>query len=873
MLRYPTLCARFTILFVAVMLASCSGGKGSHATAKSIIKISIVGTNTPLWVAPGGAPTDPQTCQTGIALNAPIAFDFDGTVDPNHVPQSGLALGSISITTVDVTTQTSVAAIGQFLVQDDPTMPAGNNRRVTFVPSSPATIGQLCGAGLYSNATYQIFVPQGGNSPDVLFIDAKPISNFALACFTTCGCPTASPQCSTFVDPVPGAPFVAGTIPTTANPATGPIDPCAIADNTVTLLFNEPINPAGVDLEHVKILDAATGAQVPGYLEFFQANAGPTPTPGARINYRAARPFVAGRTYEIVVSSLIVDFGGNGVTLAAGDPSARRFLATTATAAAPQAPITESFDDIANRAVTSGECEWDGTGQLTTTFPTLLTGDGSDPPLTPVASANLDTASPATRHGFFNFPSVAIPAGVTLRVVGPYKAHIRCTGNVVINGTLDASAGTSSAAVLGTPDQGARAGALNNGGGISCIAKGGVGNAGAGDGGDGSPGACAVRAVAGESGYGPRLATGAPGLPGAANLLYAGGAGGRSGCFPVISGCSAGDLGGIGGAGGTAGTTGESGRPRANTTLCGLVSPITPPVSAASPVSPLMVPPIAEPSAGSGGGGGGDHIDGAGASVQTDDQGGGGGGGGGSIRITCVGSYTQGAGSQIRCAGAPGAIGAVLSGAGGSGSGGEIWIQAFATVSIATTATMNVDGPARVGAVVNQQGCSNQAAGGGGKGLIQIEAGSGAVPTGFTIVPPSGAVLSTPSFPYANAVSGDAISKFRYSGPGAPDYTSVVESSSLGNAPGATLQISYEGAFEAVNSTPQNPAPDLATLKVTATGGGPILAANISELDGYPLIRFRVRVTFPPPPTTSPSAILPSVNDITINYDTAPGCP
>ena len=97
-------------------------------------------------------------------------------------------------------------------------------------------------------------------------------------------------------------------------------------------------------------------------------------------------------------------------------------------------------------------------------------------------------------------------------------------------------------------------------------------------------------------------------------------------------------------------------------------------------------------------------------------------------------------------------------------------------------------------------------------------------------------------------------------------YTSVTEVFSLGNAANATLTISYQGAQEAVNSTPQNPVFDLMTVKTMATGGGLITAANIDELDGYPFIKFVVDVSFPSPPTTPSTAILPSVDTITINY-------
>ena len=66
-----------------------------------------------------------------------------------------------------------------------------------------------------------------------------------------------------------------------------------------------------------------------------------------------------------------------------------------------------------------------------------------------------------------------------------------------------------------------------------------------------------------------------------------------------------------------------------------------------------------------------------------------------------------------------------------------------------------------------------------------------------------------------------------------------------GNVAGAVLTIRYEGALEDITSTPQNPVFDPTTIKSTATGGGPITAANINELDGYPFIWFEVDMSFP----------------------------
>jgi hypothetical protein len=301
----------------------------------------------------------------------------------------------------------------------------------------------------------------------------------------------------------------------------------------------------------------------------------------------------------------------------------------------------------------------------------------------------------------------------------------------------------------------------------------------------------------------------------------------------------------------------------------------------AQPIPAAMIPPITQQCAGSGGGGGGDHLDNIAPIPNNDDQGGGGGGGGGAIRISCIGPYVQGLGGPTASISAVGAMGATAlanSGAGGSGSGGEIWIQTFSTITIAATAIMDVDGPARVGMTLPNIGCGPQASGGGGDGLIQLEAGTGAIPTpSFAINPPptatTGAVFVAPPFQFSGGVTGQATSRFRHVGYAAPDYKGAAEVINPGNAPGAVLQIRYEGAHEAVNSPPGNPSVDPATIKSMATGGGPITAANLSELDGYAFIRFVVTVSYPAPPATSPGAILPSVDAIFIGFTAPLNCP
>jgi hypothetical protein len=533
----------------------------------------------------------------------------------------------------------------------------------------------------------------------------------------------------------------------------------------------------------------------------------------------------------------------------------------------------------------TGAASWSGNGFLQAVFPIQLTGNGSDGAFNPLAGITiLDTnqlVGGVSRMGIWNFTSMTISASATVRVIGPYQAHFRCSGAVTIDGIINANAATGAFTSVNPYDRGPEQGIQNNNGGLNCETNGGTGNAGGGNGGSGSgvtppPGSpptfqCTLRAAKGENGYGPTIGGALnPGIP--ANGSYAAGQGGDSGCFPAVgAGCTVGDIGGLGGAGGTAGRIGEAGLPRISTAACTPTAGVTQPIAQPSPVAVVMVPPISVLSAGSGGGGGGDHWEATGTPPNNDDQGAGAGGGGGGVRISSVGPYSQGATGQILARGAQGHTAQAQGGGGGSGSGGEVWIQSFSSVTMAAAATIDVTGPPRLSPTIGAIGCSNQAAGGGGAGLVQLEAGQGPTPTAsFNLLPiptpTSGAVFAAPPFAFGATITGQGRSGLRYAGTLAPDYTSAVEVFNLGNAAGATLTIRYEGAHEAVNSPPGNPIPDLTTLKTMATGGGPITAANLSELDGYAFIEFIVDFSFPAPPATPATATLPSVDSITINF-------
>ena len=878
--RHDSAVLCFASAVVSVFLSSCSGGGGGGGG--KLILITADGASAPLWALVNGVPTVPPSCPIGVFLNGRITFTFDGPVDPASSPSGVFAIGSLNI----LSEVTGIPAEGTFTVEDDPALSNGNQRRVVFSPALPADPGVRCSGGVDAFQNYEVSVPFGTTSPNVIVVDGERIETGATTCFRTCGCPDGGGCAAPFLDAVAGPPVIMSTSPATSNPAPTAIDRCTIAGQVIQILFSEPLDPAGVTLANIQVVNLGNGVQIPGSLVFHQAT---TVDGTSQVDYvLMSPPPPGGTTFQVVVGPGVTDFGGNSVV------PAQLFFQTSPVASVPQPPLVETFDS-SNPGGVSGAAAWTGNGMLAATFPIEIVGNGADGSFNPPVGTTtiLDTnqlVSGQSRAGIWNFTSVNIPATATVRVIGPYQGHFRCTSTFTLEGAINANAASGPFVSVNFYDRGPEIGIQNNGAGLNCEANGGVGNAGGGNGGTGSgvtppPGSpptfqCTVRVSSGEAGYGPTI-DGAQNPGSSPNPFYAGGRGGDSGCFPAAgAGCTAGDLGGLGGAGGTAARVGEAGLPRVATAACTPNPVVVQPIAQPSPVPPVVLPPISVQSAGSGGGGGGDHWEPTGVPPGNDDQGGGAGGGGGGVRISCASAFQMGGGpitAQITARGAQGNTAQAQGGGGGSGSGGEVWIQTFATVAITAASTIDVTGPGRLSPTVGAVGCSNQAAGGGGAGLVQIEAGQGPTPTPTfnlqpTPTPTTGAVFSAPPFGFGGTVVGIGRSGLRFAAP-APDYTGAIEVLNLGNAAGATVVIRYEGAFEAVNSTPVNRIPDLATVKSMATGGGPITAANLDELDGYPFIEFIAELSYPAPPATASTATLPSVDSITINFDAEPPCP
>lgn len=275
-------------------------------------------------------------------------------------------------------------------------------------------------------------------------------------------------------------------------------------------------------------------------------------------------------------------------------------------------------------------------------------------------SPTVNTVVALPPSGIFNYTSVNIPAGVTvkfLRNTTNTPVVILATGDVTIAGTLDVS-GTSSANVGAAGD-----GALGD---------------------DGTPGIGGPGGFAGGSGG---LAGSSPALPGGTGLGPGGGPAGLP--SPGSNFCSAGTP--LGGGGGGFSASGG------NSSICGTAGLVTP--GGVAYGSSQLLPLIG----GSGGGAGAGGVSLSGS---------GGGGGGGALLIAASGTVSV-TGTISASGGASGSTSTSGNGStGGGGSGGAIRI-------IATTLSGNGTIAANGGAV----GTGGVDGGGAGAaGRIRLEA-------------------------------------------------------------------------------------------------------------------------------------------------------
>jgi hypothetical protein len=239
---------------------------------------------------------------------------------------------------------------------------------------------------------------------------------------------------------------------------------------------------------------------------------------------------------------------------------------------------------------------------------------------------------------------------------------------------------------------------------------------------------------------------------------------------------------------------------------------------------------------GGGGGGGGGAYTGAGPI-----SGAGGGGGGGAVRIVSQGNITV-SGTVNALGGAGGANnlvnGAHCGGGGGGGAGGSVWLQTAG--NIAGAGTVNVSQGA--GGDTTNGICDTAYAGGhGSDGIIRADRTAGAV---GTYTPASSVQANAISIPFPTGGTPFVVlTRALDFSNGFYDFTTAtetVDNSVLCGANG-TVTVKYEGSFNG------------------STYSSPVLAANLSQLNGYPYIRVRVEIA-----TTGANP--PCLTGLSLNY-------
>lgn len=839
-------------------LGGCDGGDATITpTASSAAELLSIALEPggDIWSFNGGNPL--LTPAASAKINGRVVFTCDGAVAVG-APGAGVAL-------------ISGVPSGVYATEDDPAFPAGNRRRLVFTPSVDYSAQpSACAAGFAAGGSYSVEVPLGRFG-----VAGRPLANAATGVtFSVAACGVGA-----FADPVSGAPFVAESFPPTyalgATPSP-PVPPQSVLQNQVSLAFNEPIDVSGM-VGGIQVRDVLSGTVLAGTtsMQFDPVFV------RTIFRHTMVATLPGGRTLEILLPAGLTDYAGQPV---AGGPL--RF--DTSLSTAPADTLVESFDDVGRRGGFSIGAVWDGTGALVFGDMTPVVGDGSDGPgvfapgVTPLDTDGQIVVGgiPQSRKGVFNYSSLSVAAGATVRIHGPYPAHLRVNGPATVNGIIRADAGTILSGTSGVPsyEYGPRGGVLDNGSSVGMpTVAGGRGNGGGGDGGRAShfdvpvppadyclanytPG---VHTYFGENGGGPFV----DGLP-STDPNSGGGHGGSSGFLPGINQVTTGK----GGAGGTAAIIGGHGLSRIAATcapafmvLCpGLGTPIS---VFATPVQPSFLPPISFSTGGSGGGGGGDKLQTTVTAPGQDDQAGGGGGGGGAIRLSIAGPAAFGATALVSANGAQGQFGASaqFAGNGGSGSGGQLWVEGFDTLAIAQSSQWSVFGPERPGGSTTI-GCTTQASGEGGQGLIQLEAPPTAAAPVVGLISNGAVVQTTTALPVitGGSVNAVATSQFFDSGRFAPDWLSAVEVTTLGPLAGTAVSIRYEGA----HVLPDGSGPDLSTLRSTTDGqpGGPaITAASLSTLDGYRYVRFTANGTAPfTVGATTNGALLPRIESITL---------
>ncbi|HGY91388.1 MAG TPA: hypothetical protein ENK43_09470 [Planctomycetes bacterium] len=864
------------VMGVALAMTSCGGGSGGGGGGGggSVEEITVQGVGAPIYTN-GQAPQ--PVCPQGAFLNARVSIKFSGPVDPSSLPPDGPAqAGSIQI----VNTTTNAGAMGVFSVDAmDPSI-------VHFTALPPSDPAQGCNAGMVPNAVYTVFVPdQTSGVAQVIQVGGAPVSQAVTTCFgvVSCGAPGDNP----FTDSDPNPPAIVATTP--AMDATAPLtSQSAIAftpsSSQIIIDVDQALEPTTVNQNTVFLVNTTANPNNPipqaGTIEFTQFGFIPGENV-SRIKITTTLPVGDGDVYEVRFNG-VADLGGQALTVPAGT---LLFTVQNNMNPMPQT-FVENFDTTTNRGPITGEAAWDGNGNVSATFPLEIVGDGTDGMGMFNTSVTINTdMTPTNDPGIYNFTDLTIgdplnfgvmisfmsttdvapgESNVAIRLRSQAGVDILDGAQIICNGRPGASGGTA------PPSS-------------SSNRLGGWGGPGAGAGGIASPNTDGTASPAGNPGEGGHISATDPNLPGdqvntsPGNPLYGGGGGGAIGAAPNFNDAAAGGGGGtassFGGYGGanpapspsftfTAATAGE---PHLGNDGMGGGAP---PPGQPGPIPLAMIPPLQKAIGGSGGGAGGDRVTVA-ANVATHIPGGAGGGGGGACRISAGQDITIGTACQLRVDGGDGGnAGGVFAGKGAGGSGGSLILQAFGDINLGIGPILSARGA--FGSGGNPPSSTLNGDGGrGGDGVLQLQDGS----VNFMSVLATNAVIATGEFVGSllslgsGGLTGVAESLPIDTGSASPDYTSGSAVINLGTIATATVTVEVVGIAEDPTS-PGNPATTAMAADGTPLMSSPTPLSQLDVLDGYRFFKIIITLTYPPPPASTLSDVLPNVDSVTINYET-----
>lgn len=690
------------LLFAALVLAGCSGGKrpsGVKGTGGAFVVLR----------------TEPQN-NGKLFLNEPIRIDFSNPVD-----LSTADLNTVSFAVFDLAGRPlAEQPAGTFRVVAAPG-DAAPGRRLEFLPRFP-TNDTYDNGGFRPGREYVVQLVGGDRRNANVLRDvngrglAQPVSfRFRTADGTT--------PAQLFRDTKAGGPRRVGfEFSPVAQTSSGPRAVLNLAGQVpieIRLKFDQPLNPHSQNVPHRLDVDPTKrdiGKRGRIFLEYDD----PDPTRGKN-SWIPARVDLESNALEgaevvlhpvgvlpnnalirVIVENTLEDMAGESNV---ADASYNRVFATFRVVEAynpqfdaivenfrerreidMQAPFLEPPAEIHNGFVRANFA-FEGSSTILDYEPTtrevVLNTDFTQ--IVPKGAPPINVAG-----GVFSFRNVTIPAGVTVRGTGTRPMVWLVTGDFVVNGELTVSGGN-----------GARVDTLNS---ANFPTAGGVGVCGGGNGGRGSPNTT-KQSPKGEAGFGPGQVPGGGGGGGLLSCVTTcnRGSGGGGGSFatqgdpyyPVKAGANNSFIqqkggGGFGcrGSSGAASRTLPGGTPgpvafkdaRRDNDFWGSAVDVNRQIR--------ITGELLSPQGGAGGGGGGDRSSQCNnPNWISDAKGGGGGGGAGVLIIKALGTIRVGPSGQIRADGGHGgggeqAGGNNLGGGGGGGSGGMVVLMAGRSIEL-----------------------------------------------------------------------------------------------------------------------------------------------------------------------------------------------